>query len=216
VIFIVVVLILSVIYLSILLIGTKTNIPFTSKRLFYLKPIQWTARCCLYGFGYFYINTVGKPSKKDEAPILIANHVSFLDPFFLVSRSLLTPIGAAEHLRVPILNIFVRALQTIAIDRKNPSSRHDVIEKMKERSISNEYPQLLIFPEGTTTSGQVLITFKPGAFIPAVPVQAVCLSYPIVSKFHPGWVLGNYKINKSSKYIFFSNIIITYLIFFFV
>jgi hypothetical protein len=38
--------------------------------------------------------------------------------------------------------------------------------------------QILIFPEGTCTNRSCLITFKPGAFYPAVPVQPVLLRYP--------------------------------------
>ncbi|GAA6070696.1 lysophospholipid acyltransferase LPCAT4 isoform X1 [Tachysurus ichikawai] len=37
---------------------------------------------------------------------------------------------------------------------------------------------MLMFPEGTTTNGQVLIKFKPGAFLAGVPVQPVLLHYP--------------------------------------
>jgi len=33
------------------------------------------------------------------------------------------------------------------------------------------YDHLLLFPEGTTTTGSTLIAFKAGAFRPAVPVQ---------------------------------------------
>ncbi|KTG02749.1 hypothetical protein cypCar_00037235 [Cyprinus carpio] len=37
---------------------------------------------------------------------------------------------------------------------------------------------MLMFPEGTTTNGQALIKFKPGAFLAGVPVQPVLLHYP--------------------------------------
>ncbi|GLH16239.1 Uncharacterized protein GBIM_20573 [Gryllus bimaculatus] len=39
-------------------------------------------------------------------------------------------------------------------------------------------PSVLIFPEGTCTNRSCLITFKPGAFYPGVPVQPVCIRYP--------------------------------------
>jgi len=40
------------------------------------------------------------------------------------------------------------------------------------------YKQIIMFPEGTTTNGTAIIKFKPGAFIPGVPLQAVVISYP--------------------------------------
>lgn len=36
----------------------------------------------------------------------------------------------------------------------------------------------MIFPEGTCTNRSCLITFKPGAFYPGVPIQPVCIRYP--------------------------------------
>lgn len=36
---------------------------------------------------------------------------------------------------------------------------------------------MLIFPEGTCTNRSCLITFRPGAFLPGVPVQPVILRY---------------------------------------
>ena len=38
-------------------------------------------------------------------------------------------------------------------------------------------PQLLLFPEGTTTNGDFLLPFKTGAFLTGAPVQPVLLRY---------------------------------------
>lgn len=37
--------------------------------------------------------------------------------------------------------------------------------------------QIMVFPEGTCTNRSCLITFKPGAFYPGVPVQPVLIRY---------------------------------------
>lgn len=53
------------------------------------------------------------------------------------------------------------------------------VEEIRRRAHSgNEWPQIMIFPEGTCTNRSCLITFKPGAFIPAVPIQPVVIRYP--------------------------------------
>ena len=40
------------------------------------------------------------------------------------------------------------------------------------------WSQLIIFPEGATTNGKALLTFKAGGFIPGVTVQPVMIKYP--------------------------------------
>lgn len=40
------------------------------------------------------------------------------------------------------------------------------------------WPPIIIFPEGTTTNQEALISFKAGAFVPGVPVQPMTIKYP--------------------------------------
>ena len=44
-----------------------------------------------------------------------------------------------------------------------------------------EQRPMLLFPEGTTTSGRCLLPFKTGAFLAGLPVQPVILRYGVVS-----------------------------------
>jgi len=64
--------------------------------------------------------------------------------------------------------------------REDPDSRRKTIEELKRRASAPEddWRQILIFPEGTCSNRKSLISFKPGAFIPGVPVQPVCIRYP--------------------------------------
>lgn len=48
------------------------------------------------------------------------------------------------------------------------------------------FPRMLLFPEGTTTNGKVLISFQLGAFIPGHPIQPVIVRYPHVH-FDQSW-----------------------------
>uniref|UniRef100_A0A3Q1FHJ0 Phospholipid/glycerol acyltransferase domain-containing protein n=1 Tax=Acanthochromis polyacanthus TaxID=80966 RepID=A0A3Q1FHJ0_9TELE len=69
--------------------------------------------------------------------------------------------------------------QSVLVSRKDPESRKKAVAQLNERLTSRGYwPQMLMFPEGTTTNGRALIKFKPGAFLAGVPVQPVLLRYP--------------------------------------
>jgi len=50
-------------------------------------------------------------------------------------------------------------------------------------------PQIVIFPEGTTTNGSAVVTFHQGAFVPGVAVQPVLIRYPY-SHFSPAYPMG--------------------------
>ena len=40
-----------------------------------------------------------------------------------------------------------------------------------------KFPSILIYPEGTTTNGKYIISFKRGAFAHMFPVKIFCLKY---------------------------------------
>ena len=110
------------------------------------------SRLILLGSGYLYISTEGTPAGRAEAPVVIANHTCMMDPFALFYFFGASPVGAVEHLKMPLFGTFVKAAQAITVNRKDPHSRHAVIDAMNGRARSTEdWPQTLIFPEGTTT-----------------------------------------------------------------
>ncbi len=57
-------------------------------------------------------------------------------------------------------------------------SRHHAAGNIRRRAIDNKWPHVMLFPEGTTTNGQAIISFKTGAFSPGLPVQPMIVRYP--------------------------------------
>jgi 1-acyl-sn-glycerol-3-phosphate acyltransferase len=68
--------------------------------------------------------------------------------------------------------------------RQNVESRQRAISTIIERAQSSlNWPQIFIFPEGTTTNGKVLIRFQTGAFKAGMAVQPVLIKYqrPVIT-----------------------------------
>lgn len=67
-----------------------------------LKPVPYLSRALLFFWGFYYIKSSGKPvpgskvvtilasTDQPQAPIVVANHVSIVDPFLTVNSELLS------------------------------------------------------------------------------------------------------------------------------
>jgi lysophosphatidylcholine acyltransferase / lyso-PAF acetyltransferase len=162
--------------------------PLSRWRCIVTKPIAWCSRVILFALGFIWIRTEGKRASRKAAPVVIGNHTTFIDPLYMIYAYLPSAVAAYENLKIPMVGTICRALQVLAVDRRSPTSRQDTLEQLKHRGDNDAYPQLLVFPEGTTTNGRALITFKKGAFVPGQPVQAVVFEFDHNDRFHPAWV----------------------------
>jgi len=151
------------------------------------KVVMWPAhklcRVLLFTWGFWWIPEKGKAERNScLAPIVVGNHVTFFDGYFLWGKYNGSGISKIENSRIPIIGSFFIGTQCILIDRSSAESRKAGVQLISQRALhalnDNSYNQLLMFPEGTTTNGTSLIAFKPGAFLPGVPIQPVCMTYP--------------------------------------
>jgi 1-acyl-sn-glycerol-3-phosphate acyltransferase len=71
----------------------------------------------------------------------------------------------------------LKVLRSVIVDRTSARSRSDTANELTERAKSRKWPQILLFPEGTTTNGSCLAQFQLGAFIPGQPIQPVVVTY---------------------------------------
>ena len=65
----------------------------------------------------------------------------------------------------------------IDIFQADKNSRIETIKEIRRRAHDKNWHPIAIFPEGTCTNRMAYISFKPGAFIPGLPVQPVLLKY---------------------------------------
>ncbi|XP_063363150.1 lysophosphatidylcholine acyltransferase isoform X1 [Cydia amplana] len=120
------------------------------------------------------------PSDHREAPVVVmAPHSSFFDAIAIVCLGAPSVVAKADTARLPFIGQLINYTQPVYVWRDDPNSRANTIKEIIQRATSKEdWPQILIFPEGTCTNRSCLITFKSGGFYPGVPVQPVTIRYP--------------------------------------
>ncbi|XP_027745660.1 lysophosphatidylcholine acyltransferase 2 [Empidonax traillii] len=128
----------------------------------------------------FQVKVKGKVASLPEAPIIVvAPHSSFFDAIVCALTGMPSIVSRAENLSTPVFGTILSSLQPVAVSRQDPDSRKNTVAEITKRALSRgQWPQILIFPEGTCTNRSCLITFKQGAFVSRVPVQPVLLRYP--------------------------------------
>uniref|UniRef100_A0AAV2MBN0 EF-hand domain-containing protein n=1 Tax=Knipowitschia caucasica TaxID=637954 RepID=A0AAV2MBN0_KNICA len=136
-------------------------------------------RVMWFSGGFHWISVKGQRALPAEAPILtLAPHSSYFDAI-PVTMTMSSIVMKAESKDIPLWGTLIKFIRPVFVSRTDQNSRKRTVEEIKRRAHSGgDWPQIMIFPEGTCTNRSCLITFKPGAFIPAVPVQPVVIRYP--------------------------------------
>ena len=113
--------------------------------------------------------------------LIVSNHLSYLD---IVIYGAITPcffVSKAEVARWPYFGRAARVGGALFVDRSRRSSASDAAKQMEER-LRLAMP-VLLFPEGTSTDGSVVLRFHTGLFEPAVTggaaVTAAAIRYQI-------------------------------------
>ncbi|XP_053457967.1 lysophosphatidylcholine acyltransferase 2 [Nycticebus coucang] len=158
----------------------KLTHPITGwRRQITQTALKFLGHAMFFSMG-FIVAVKGKIASPLEAPVfVVAPHSTFFDGIACVVAGLPSLVSRSENAQAPLVGRLLRAVQPILVSRVDPDSRKNTINEIIKRTTSEgKWPQLLVFPEGTCTNRSCLITFKPGAFIPGVPVQPILLRYP--------------------------------------
>ena len=167
------------IVLSISLYGRQHEVdqiqPLTLGRKISKKIVSFLGRLCFRILGFYNVKIKGQLASKEEAPILVvAPHSTFLDGFVVFWCNFPYIVSRQENLKIPIIGLFLRFAQSLFVCREDPQSRQKTVKTIVQRAQNNtDGPQLLIFPEGSTSNRKALVSFKPGAFVPGKPIQPV-------------------------------------------
>lgn len=137
--------------------------------------IAWF-RCFLVTLG---VRVSRRGQWSPNAPLWVANHISWLDIVVLGAQAPLTFIAKQDVAGWPIFGFLASRTGSLFIRRGDPEDTKRVGERMTW--LLRQGRTLLLFPEGTSSSGESVLRFHPRLFHPAkragVAVQPIALDY---------------------------------------
>lgn len=149
----------------------------------------WHRGCCaLFGLE---IRTFGEPALAGGT-LYVANHVSYLDISVLGSVLNVPFVAKSEVAGWPVIGLIGRLGQTLFVDRRSgrAAAQRDCLAA---RLAAGE--RLILFAEGTSSSGGRVLPFKSALFAALVPdagraiqLQPVSIAYP---RFRGGLAIGH-------------------------
>jgi 1-acyl-sn-glycerol-3-phosphate acyltransferase len=111
--------------------------------------------------------------------VIVANHVSYLDPIGIAAMVPCAPIAKSEVASWPVIGTAASGLGVIFVVRNSVSSRARALRHA--HAALRAGVSVVNFPEGTTTDGTRLLPFKRGIFglarlagVPVLPVAIRC------------------------------------------
>lgn len=114
-----------------------------------------------------------------QPSLMVANHMSYFDPLIIASLAPCTAIAKEDVSAWPWIGRLARNLGVIFVERESPMSGARVLREALGRLADGV--SVLVFPEGTTTSGETVLPFKRGSFgaamLAGVPVVPVAIHY---------------------------------------
>lgn len=140
---------------------TAARAPKAARRVARAKWLSRSSRRHLKIFGY----TADVAGPIPQSGILISNHLSYLD---ILAISAVTPavfVSKAEVRRWPLFGWFATIAGTVFVDRARRAQVGEVNQEIETALAAGAL--VVIFPEGTSTSGETILPFRTSLLEPA-------------------------------------------------
>ena len=119
----------------------------------------------------------GEPTK--QSSLWVSNHISWVDILLFAGGHTVDFIAKSEVGDWPLVGNVVKKTGTVLIDRNNKFQAYRSLPLLQERMLAGT--PILVFPEGTTTSGSHTLPFKPmfyqAAIRESMVIQPISLHY---------------------------------------
>jgi 1-acyl-sn-glycerol-3-phosphate acyltransferase len=116
---------------------------------------------------------------RGKGVFFVSNHFSYIDGIVASSIFSFVFIGKTELKNWPLLGVMIRLSETIFINRVNIFNIQNELEKIT--FLLNSNVNVILFPEGTSSDGKVIIPFKSSFF--SAPLEAECKIIPLTIKY---------------------------------
>lgn len=134
------------------------------------------------------VTVIGEPVR-DSGVLMVANHTGYWDVIVVGSIMPVSFVAKSEVAKWPFFGMMARLQRTVFVERARRSRTGESRDILRERL--QEGDALVLFPEGTSTDGNRVITFKSALMgaveaelgtdadgnVRYVPVQPVSVSY---------------------------------------
>ncbi len=111
--------------------------------------------------------------------VIVANHRSYIDIPLVMSMMPSIFLSKIEIAAWPLFGTAARLTSTVFVDRDDPTSRRHAFAALGE--VIDRGERVVVFPEGTTSTGPGCLPFRTGAFRLAaargLPIVPVAIAY---------------------------------------
>ncbi len=141
-------------------------IPIIVGVVFFKKKLAWTLRrrqvIARHLVWFLNVKTHVSGTPTDGNFLFISNHRSYCDPIIAACDVAFLPVAKAEVGNWPLIGWGAKITGVLYVKRENKQSRADTRTAIREGLKAGD--PVLIYPEGTTSSEQLTLTFRPSAF----------------------------------------------------
>lgn len=130
-------------------------------------------------FGFRLVITGERRSSHSVAPMLIANHTSWLDIFAIMAETDATFLAKQELRSWPVIGWLAARLGAVFLKRGHRPSLRESVQRVAALLTASQ--TIVVFPEGTTTDGSCVLPFHAALFDAALrsraSIQPVAIRY---------------------------------------
>ena len=129
---------------------------------------RWVAAWCAGLLRLFGVRvlTHGAAPPPGRGHLVVANHRSTADILVLLRAFGGHMVSRADIARWPLVGVAARAVGTVFVDRSDAVSGANAVRAIRDRLADGR--TVIVFPEGTTFSGDEVRPFHAGAFVAAL------------------------------------------------